>query len=239
MRRHAKLVATRTLSPTVRELTIEVAPNPDGTAFTYEAGQYVNLFVPTAGLTMKRAYSIASGPGIRGENRFDIAVTKTSSGQASDSLHVHAIDAAYEVEGPKGGFVRRHPDKPALFIGAGTGLAPLRAMIQDALKSPSPADIRLLFGARDESHMLWSDDVATWQASGKVTVDHSLSRSSEGWKGLRGYVQAHAVLQYETMAKTLAPDVFVCGRTDMVTDVLAALEKHGVDSASIYAESYT
>lgn len=236
MRRHAKLVATRTLSPSVRELTIEVAPNPDGSAFDYQAGQHVSLFVPTPGLVMKRAYSIASAPNERGPNRFDIAVTRTSSGQASDSLHVHAVDSTYEVEGPKGGFVRRHPERPALFIGAGTGLAPLRAMIQDALHAPVPVDIRLLFGARDESHMLWSDDIDRWRAAGHVAVDYTLSRSREGWRGLRGYVQSHAVMLY---ARMNAPDVFVCGRTEMVTDVVGSLTAHGVDSGVIYAESYT
>lgn len=235
MRRKARLAAARTLSPTVRELTLEVDPAPDGSPFSYTAGQYVELFVPTQGLTMKRAYSIASAPGARGPNAFDIAVTRTSSGKSSDSLHTHALEAEYDVEGPRGGFVRRSRDVPALFIGAGTGLAPLRAMIQDELRTESSTRIGLLFGAHDEEHILWRDEWNDWKASRRFDVDVTLSRASEDWSGLRGYVQLHAVHAYEKIAPA---EVFVCGLSSMVIDVVRSLEAHGVDSAAIYSESY-
>lgn len=235
MRRKARLAAARTLSPTVRELTLEVDPAPDGAPFSYAAGQYVELFVPTKGLTMKRAYSIASAPGARGPNAFDIAVTRTSSGQSSDSLHAHALDAEYDVEGPRGGFVRRSRDKSVLFIGAGTGLAPLRAMIQDELRVESPSRVGLLFGARDEEHILWRDEWNAWQASRRFVGDITLSRATANWPGLRGYVQLHAVHAY---AKIAPAEVFVCGLSSMVIDVVRALEARGVDSSAIYSESY-
>lgn len=235
MRRKARLAAARTLSPTVRELTLEVDPAPDGTPFSYVAGQYVELFVPTKGLTMKRAYSIASAPGERGPSSFDIAVTRTSSGQSSDSLHTHALEAEYDVEGPRGGFVRRSHEKSALFIGAGTGLAPLRAMIQAELRAESPPRVGLLFGARDEDHILWRDEWNELKSSRPFDYDVTLSRATEHWSGLRGYVQVHAVRAYEKIAPA---EVFVCGLSSMVIDVVRALESHGVDSGAIYSESY-
>ena len=234
MRRKARLTAARTLSPTVRELTLEVDPGPDGSPFSYAAGQYVELFVPTQGLTMKRAYSIASAPGARGPNAFDIAVTRTSSGKSSDSLHTHALDAEYDVEGPRGGFVRRSHDTSVLFIGVGSGLAPLRAMIQDELRAGS-SRVGLLFGARDEEHILWRDEWSDWRSSRRFEGDVTLSRGSESWSGLRGYVQLHAVQAYEKVAPA---DVYVCGLSSMVVDVVRSLESHGVDSAAIYSESY-
>ncbi|MGH7279978.1 MAG: FAD-dependent oxidoreductase [Polyangiaceae bacterium] len=235
MRRKARLAAARTLSPSVRELTLEVDPAPDGAPFSYAAGQYVELFVPTKGLTMKRAYSIASAPGSRGPNAFDIAVTRTSSGKSSDSLHSHALDAEYDVEGPRGGFVRRNREASVLFVGAGTGLAPLRAMIQDELRTESQARVGLLFGARDEDHILWRAEWNDWSASRRFESDITLSRASETWSGLRGYVQLHAVRSYEKIAPA---EVFVCGLSSMVIDVVRALEAHGVDSSAIYSESY-
>ena len=234
MRRKARLTAARTLSPTVRELTLEVDPGPDGSPFSYSAGQYVELFVPTKNLTMKRAYSIASAPGARGPNAFDIAVTRTSSGKSSDSLHTHALDAEYDVEGPRGGFVRRSHDKSVLFIGVGSGLAPLRAMIQDELRTGS-SRVGLLFGARDEEHILWRDEWSDWRSSRRFEGDVTLSRASESWSGLRGYVQLHAVNAYEKIAPA---DVYVCGLSAMVVDVVRSLESRGVDSAAIYSESY-
>jgi len=234
VRRAARLVAARSLSPTVRELTIEV----DATKlpFSYQAGQYVDLFVPTQSLTMKRPYSIASAPGERGENRFDIAVTRAENGHTSDALHGHDIGDAYEVEGPRGGFIRRARDRATLFIGAGTGLAPLRAMIQDELRVKEGPPLALLFGGRDETHLLWRDDIEIWKASNRVTVDVSLSRAAESWNGLRGYVQDHVVHAYDRIAPA---QVFVCGLSSMVLEIVAALEKHGADPASLFSESYS
>lgn len=235
MRRHARLVAARTLSPTVRELTIEVDPASDGTPFTWSAGQYVEVFVPTKGLTYKRAYSIASAPGFRGPGTFDIAVTRTNEGRSSDSLHTHALDAEYEVEGPRGGFVRRDKSRPALFIGAGTGFAPIRALLQDELAAPDGPPLAMLFGARNEEHVLWRDEIESWEKSGRVRTNVSLSQGSDSWRGLRGYVQTHAVKVYRELGDA---DVFVCGLSAMVIDVVRALEGIGVDSAAIYSESY-
>jgi NAD(P)H-flavin reductase len=229
----ARLVAARALSPTVRELTIEVETSGDE-VFSYEAGQYVDLYVPTKSLTMKRPYSIASAPNERGKNRFDIAVTRAENGNTSDALHGHAVGDAYEIDGPRGGFVRRERE-PTLFIGAGTGLAPLRAMIQDEIRKQNGAPIALLFGGRDESHLLWRDDIEIWKSSNRLAVDITLSRASDAWNGLRGYVQSHAVAAYDRIAPAR---VFVCGLSSMVIDVVAALEKHGVDPASLFSESY-
>ncbi|MEO8876364.1 MAG: FAD-binding oxidoreductase [Polyangiaceae bacterium] len=240
VRRAAMLVAARALSPTVRELTLEVAADATGAPFSYEAGQYVDLFVPTKSLTMKRPYSIASAPGERGLNRFDIAVTRAEDGHTSDALHGHGIGDAYEIEGPRGGFVRKSRDRATLFVGAGTGLAPLRAMIQDEVSRSEGPPIALLFGGRDETHLLWRDDAELWRKSGRITVDVSLSRGSESWSGLRGYVQNHVIAAYDQIARVAPePQVFVCGLSSMVIDVVSALESHGIDPAALFSESYS
>jgi NAD(P)H-flavin reductase len=233
----ARLIEARLLSPTVRELTLEVE-TPDDAPFTYVAGQYVDLYVPTNALTMKRPYSIASAPNLRGKNRFDIAVTRAENANTSDALHGHAVGNAYEIVGPRGGFVRRDR-KSTLFVGAGTGLAPLRAMIQDDLGAGAGAPLALLFGGRDESHLLWRTDVDEWKKSDRLHVDVTLSRPAESWSGLRGYVQDHVIAAYDRLAANSGDaQVFVCGLSDMVIGVLSALEKHGVNSTRLFSESY-
>ncbi len=207
--------------------------------FTYDAGQYVDLYVPTNSLTMKRSYSIASAPNQRGKNRFDIAVTRAAeNARASDALHGHTVGNAYEVVGPRGGFVRRER-RPTLFVGAGTGLAPLRAMIQDDLRSNDGAPLAVLFGGRDESHLLWKGDVDEWKKSDRIHVDVTLSRGSDSWSGLRGHVQSHVVAAFDRIAEKSEAQIFVCGLSAMVIDVVTALEKHGVDPKRIFSESYS
>jgi NAD(P)H-flavin reductase len=232
------LVEARLISPTVRELTLEVE-TPNDKPFSYQAGQYIDLYVPTRSLTMKRPYSIASAPNERGKNRFDIAVTRAENGNTSDALHGHDVGDAYEIDGPRGGFIRRDR-RATLFVGAGTGLAPLRAMIQDDLRASDGAPLALLFGGRDESHLLWRDDLEHWKNSKRLHVDVTLSRATDSWTGLGGYVQNHVVAAYDRIASSNAnaAQVFVCGLSSMVTDVVTALENHGVDPTLLFSESY-
>jgi CDP-4-dehydro-6-deoxyglucose reductase len=71
----ARLVDAQPLSPSVRGLTFE---RVDGSAFAFEAGQWVNLVLPLPEGDLRRAYSIASAPGA--SPRFDLAVTHVTTG---------------------------------------------------------------------------------------------------------------------------------------------------------------
>src|SRR2546429_4911772 len=96
-RRKAELVTARMLSPSVRSLVFRCT---DGEALAFHAGQYVDLFVPTARFVEKRPYSIASPP--RPHERpgaFEIAVTRVEGGAASTAIHSMEIGTRVEFEG--------------------------------------------------------------------------------------------------------------------------------------------
>ena len=116
----ARLVAARTLSPSVRELIFE---RDDGKPFAFDPGQWVNLVLPLPGGEVKRAYSIASPPvDGDGARRFELAVTRVSGGAGSQFLHDLAVGDTLRAIGPHGLFTRS-PDAPApsIFVGTGTG----------------------------------------------------------------------------------------------------------------------
>src|SRR5262245_14442737 len=108
----ARLVASRSLSPGVRELVFERA---DGAPFHFDPGQWVNLVLPTEEGELRRAYSIASAPDA--SPRFEIAVTRITGGPGSKYLHELAIGATVHAIGPHGLFTRSPTDaSPALFV---------------------------------------------------------------------------------------------------------------------------
>jgi ferredoxin-NADP reductase len=104
----------------------------EGAAFPYEPGQAV--FVGPAGETPRRPYSIAISPETaRREDRLELLVgASTSAPDAPERLRVGTL---VDVEGPVGRFT--FPAVPTerrfVFIAGGTGIAPLRAMLQRAL----------------------------------------------------------------------------------------------------------
>ena len=233
----ARVVSTRPLSPSVREIAFE---RTDGAPFEFEPGQWVSLLLPCPGGEIRRAYSIASPP--RHGATFEVAVTRVEGGAGSLALHALEPGQTVRVIGPQGFFTRPSDAPPALFIGTGTGLAPLRSMLH---AQASGAPVWLLFGARTEADLLYRDELAALaRAHAGVRIALTLSQPGEAWGGRRGYVQTHARALYEELAaKTqgggAAPHVYVCGLERMVGAVRALFRQEmGLARQLVHSERY-
>lgn len=233
----ARLVRARALSPLVRELTFE---REGGEPVAFAPGQWVNLFLPLPEGETKKAYSIASRPD--GSPRFELAVTRVEGGAASELLHGLDPGAAVRVHGPHGFFTREASDRrPALFVATGTGLSPLRSMIQAAVAEPTPPPLVLLFGCRGEEEVLWRDELEALAARGALRTEVTLSRAPDAWRGRRGYVQGHVAELYRALAERAgeAPQLFVCGLDRMVGAVRELAKKElGADRRAIHHERF-
>jgi ferredoxin-NADP reductase len=211
----------------------------DGAALPYVAGQWLNFDVPTADGVARRAYSIASAPNSQAPDRFEIAVTRVDEGgSASLALHALAPGARLDVDGPHGFFTREDMrQQPALMVATGTGVCPLRAMLQDELQVQQGPPLRLLFGCRTEQDILWRAEFEELAASHpRFSLLVTLSRPSDAWSGARGYVQHHLAELIDAANK---PHVYVCGLTKMVSDVRRVLKDElGYDRRMIHSERY-
>lgn len=234
-RRQVEVVERRVLSPTVCALALRCS---DGAPLAFEAGQWVDVHVQTPAGPDKRAYSIASAPGGDDPARFELGVTRVEGGAVSNVLHGLAPGDRLEVDGPHGFFTRQDArEQPAVFVGTGTGLCPLRSMIVDALRAEQGPPLTLLFGCRSEADILWRTELDAWAASGRVQVHVTLSRPDAGWQGRTGYVQTH--LQSLLQGVEPHPHVYVCGLSKMVVDVRRVLkEQLGYDRRSIHSERF-
>jgi NAD(P)H-flavin reductase len=238
-RRSARVAANDPLTPSVRRLVLAVEDGP----FAYAPGQAVIVEVRGDGDAPIRApYSIASAPGERGPGTIELAVAKDLPESRSRTMHDLAVGAPVEVVGPVGTFARSGEAEaaPALFVAAGTGLSPLRAMLADELaRRPSDGPpLVLLFGARSEDEVLWQDDLAAWAArSPRLTTLVTLSRPSGAWIGRRGWVQAHLA----DAARLAGPHAyaFVCGPEAMVTEVMSALGERHLPHIRVLRERYS
>ncbi|MBL8742780.1 MAG: FAD-dependent oxidoreductase [Myxococcales bacterium] len=234
----ARVVAARTLSPSVRELTLE----REGESFDFDPGQWVNVFVDIGGSELKRSYSIASPP--NGSGRFDLAVTRVTDGPMSEQLHRMQIGETVRAVGPSGLFTRAADDpRPALFVGTGTGITPLRSMIMAAVAAGSRAPFSVLLGFRNEADILYADDLAAWRALG-ADVSVTLSKPHAGWQGLTGYVQEHLAEKLSALGGPDGPSgnethIYVCGLEKMVTAVRdRAKNELGVPRKQIHQERF-
>jgi len=226
----AKIVSARMLASNVRELVLD-----RGAPFPFEAGQWVNLHVPNM---EKRAYSIASAPN---GTSFDLAVTLVEGGPVSTYLHSANIGTDIDVSGPQG-FFSREKTGPGLYVGTGTGVAPLRSMMKDALAKGETRAMWLLFGVRTEGDILYRDELdALAKAYANVRVFYTLSRAADSWGGMRNYVQTHVEKLYRQMEALGegAPHAYICGLHRMVGSVRDVLRKQmSVPREQVHSERY-
>jgi CDP-4-dehydro-6-deoxyglucose reductase len=238
--RWCEVMRADTLSPSVRALELRAV---DGEPIGHVAGQWLNLDVPVAPAgpaerVARRAYSIASAPQSDSPDRFEIAVTRVRDGEASTVLHELPVGVRLAFDGPHGFFTREaERDEPALLVGTGTGLCPLRAMLEDELARASGPRVALLFGCRSERDILWREQLEAWaREQPRFSLHVTLSQPSADWGGRSGYVQRHVGELAHELGK---PIVYACGLSPMVADVRRVLKDElGYDRKRIRSERY-
>jgi ferredoxin-NADP reductase len=201
--------------------------------FRWAAGQHL-LIVGCQGQELFLPYSIASAFEPEKPGEFELAVSVPSGSPALDAL---SPGSGLLVEGPFGEFVwQSAPNPAALLVGVGTGIAPLRALIQEELARASKTRLLLLAGHRAPDDVLFGNDF------GRLDAEHArfrflptLTLAGSDWGGQHGRVQA----QLLAATHALGPlDAYVCGRIDMVNEVAALLEAHGVARQRIRSEGF-
>lgn len=235
-RRSVELVQTRALTPSVRAFTWRCV---DGAALPYTPGQWMNFYVPAPDRepAWRRAYSIASAPDPIRPDTFDIAVTHVRGGHASRVLHGLTPGAVLEMDGAHGFFTRESArGEPALFVGTGTGVCPLRAMIEEELRADAGPAIELLFGCRTEEEILYREDFERWaRERPRFAWRATLSQPAPDWQGARGYVQTHL----PEVMRGPRRHVYVCGLQKMIKEVRRVLKDDlGVERRLIHSERY-
>jgi NAD(P)H-flavin reductase len=201
--------------------------------FTWAAGQYL-VVVRAQGQPLFLPYSIASAcdPGAPGQ--FEIAAAYRAGADLIDEL---VVGSELEVVGPQGQFTwQPEPSPAALLVSVGTGVAPLRALIQEELMRASRSRLFLLAGHRAPEDVLFQDDFVELAAAvPRFHFEPTLTGDAAHWLGRRGRVQTQLAAAVESLGPL---DAYVCGRLEMVADVCAALSQLGVPEPRIRSEGY-
>ena len=214
-------------APDVRRLGIEL-----DRPMVFNAGQYVQLQAPSG---ETRPYSMASAPS--GGSRIELHVKRSPGGPATDGWIFRdlAVGDRIAASGPYGQFsFRPARNKPVLLLAGGTGLAPLKSMIQHIEHTGSGHQVVLYHGvstATDLYEHSWLERFAAeheW-----FTYRPALSREEHA--GRRGRVPVLLAEDYPRAAGHVA---YICGRPEFVTDTMKALMKGRLFPRDIYREDF-
>jgi ferredoxin-NADP reductase len=231
----ARVLRSVSLSEFTKHLELEV----NGvTRFGYVPGQWLSVKATTPeGEEITRAYSIASPPSDNGHIAF--CLNRVDEGFMSNYLCNLGEGSEIKFQGPFGNFILHPPLRDTVFIATGTGIAPFRSMLHWLLEDESRYQGRefwLLFGARREQDIYYREEFE--QLAAKHDNFHflpTLSRASDDWKGLRGYVQQHLG---EIVGMRTDMHAYICGLDRMVKANRELLKNLGWDRTSIRYEKY-
>lgn len=226
-----RVVAQHRLTPDITRLCIQLnEPLP------YKGGQFAHIGVESLP-DVRRSYSFAT----RAQSDWQVSffVRKVPGGAFSSHINdANVVGQRATIEGPVGSFCLRPADAPLLMVAGGSGLAPILAMLEDALAEGFTRPVTLLFGARktiDLYAMNAIQDIARkWPGSFRFLPVLSAETDSSSWSGLRGLVT-------NEIPRQLVPDAhaYLCGPPPMIDSAVALLLRQGVPRQHIHTDRFT
>jgi NAD(P)H-flavin reductase len=206
----------------MRHLTL-TAPEP----LEFGCGQYVQV---TAEGERPGYFAIASAP----EQPQGIELLVKEGDGMAGRLYGATPGDAFQVSDPMGpGFPKDDLlGRNVILIGVGSGMAPLRSVIQSILAARHAYGERvmLIYGARTPFHIPFRGEIAKWRA--QIEVYKAMSRPGDAdWSGYVGYVQQ--IIEGLDLPRDNAI-ACVCGMPPMVEAVKERLAALGVAEDDVY-----
>lgn len=200
------------------------------------AGQYLDIVLKETG--HRRAFSMANAP--HDDEFVELHIRHAVGGEFTDYVFAAMGEKALlRIEGPLGTFVlREDSDRPWLFVGGGTGFAPLKAMIEHAIAKGETRPMHLFWGVRAKRDLYLPDLPAQWareHANIRFTPVLSAPMAEDAWDGETGWVHEAVLRAYPDVSPF---DVYIGGPPVMVEACRDGFLQHGGSMEHMFSDSF-
>lgn len=203
---------------------------PKGNRFEYLPGQYIDILLDGG---RRRSFSIASAP----DGQFiELHIRVTPGGKfAHWAAHEMPDRQMLEFEGPLGAFYLREDSRPIVMIAGGTGIAPLRAMLQAALPRGN-RQVQLYWGARSQRDLYLDEALRDWATRyPQFRYIPVLSEADADWSGETGFVHEAVSRAHPTLNGYAA---YLSGPPVMVRAGKEAMITAGIDADHLFYDAF-
>jgi CDP-4-dehydro-6-deoxyglucose reductase/ferredoxin-NAD(P)+ reductase (naphthalene dioxygenase ferredoxin-specific) len=209
----------------------------DGGPFTFSAGQYAALGFDAIAL---RDYSMANAPPRDGAEGGEIEFhIRHLAGGASSAYVAKTLKRGetVRVRGPYGGsFLRENHAGPIVAVAGGSGLAPIKAIVETALKLGMKQPIHLYFGVRAERDLYLEEHFASLAAKHpNLLFIPVLSEPTAPTKRRTGFVHVAAAEDVKDFDGCKA---YIAGPPVMVEAASALFASRGMRREDIHADAF-
>ncbi|MCG6861155.1 MAG: CDP-6-deoxy-delta-3,4-glucoseen reductase [Chromatiaceae bacterium] len=206
---------------------------PDGQRLQFFAGQYLDFILADG---RKRAFSIANAP--HDDELVELHVRHVPGGEFTD----YVFDSMKEktimrIQAPLGTFIlREDSDRPMIFMGGGTGFAPIKGIIEHALHLGIERAMHLYWGVRARRDLYLPQLPEQWARDHKnLTYTPVLSEPDDDWAGRTGFVHEAVIADYPDISGF---DVYMSGPPVMVDAGRQAFEARGLTMDHMFSDAF-
>lgn len=216
------------LAEDVVKVELRLPPNAD---FRFLAGQYIDVIGPEG---VRRSYSIACAE--KNTKKLELHVRAVIGGAMSKYWFEQAKpNDLLRLHGPLGTFfLRKAAGRDLVFLATGTGIAPVKAMLESMAELPPdqlPRSVNVFWGGRGTQ-----DIYLNVSAPGlPLTYTPVLSRPTPAWTGAVGYVQD---IYIRTKPALDNATVYACGSDSMIHSAKTSLMAAGLPERQFLSDAF-
>lgn len=209
---------------------------PANERLQFLAGQYIEFLLKDG---KRRAFSLASPP--HADEFLEIHVRRVPGGNFTDHVFTQMKERdIMRIEGPLGSFfLREDSDKPIILLAGGTGIAPIKGLVEHALHIGIKRPMQLYYGAKDLAGLYLDGRAAQWAATQPhITYIPVLSEPAAGdaWTGRTGLVHEAVLADHADLS---AWQVYACGAPAMCEAARRDFTARGLPPDEFFADVFS
>lgn len=209
----------------------------DSEELDFQAGQYVLLKINEN----FRQYSFSSSP--LQKNAFDLIVEYFPGGLASTYLDALEVGQDAHFKGPAGVFTLQETAIDKVYLATGTGIAPVKAMIETQLTVQKDTKAHLFFGLKSKADMYLVEEIeALCKAHPeRFTYVFCLSREEsepQNNNTIHGHIQ-DALEPFWEKNQISSFEYYICGSKPVVEALKEHVFQKGAHPDKIFFERFT
>ncbi|MBX3641586.1 MAG: CDP-6-deoxy-delta-3,4-glucoseen reductase [Rubrivivax sp.] len=233
----ARVLSLQRAAPDVMIVKLQLPANQN---LQYRAGQFIEIILRDGA---RRSYSMANAAHQLGTPpALELHLRHLPGGRFTDHVFGAMKDKEIlRIEGPFGSFfLREDSPKPIVLLAAGTGLAPIKALIEHMRLKAVDRPTWLYWGGRRPQDLYlnaWCEETAAQMPQLRYVPVVSDAQPGDAWAGRTGLVHA-AVMQ--DLPDLSGHQVYACGAPVMVESAQRDfVQRCGLPDDEFYADAFT
>ena len=220
------------LADDVMLLEIKLPPHE---RFEFRAGQYIDFLLRD---NRRRSFSMANSPSI--DDRIELHIREVADGQFTGQVfHEMKEKDMLRIQGPFGTFILRDtPGRPSVLVAGGTGIAPIKSMLEKIRESGCDRDLHLYWGVRTRND-LYIDSTLRQYAEEIDCLSYTPVLSGPGidadWSGATGWVHEAVMSDFSDLS---GMDVYASGPPQLIDAIKLSYPGIGLEPGHFYFDSF-